>query len=490
MLEQNSLQLSGLLQKNRIMLIISGVCTLLATGIDISLKAPLLNILIILIGGSLLTGVLAFSYLKKKFISLTPYIAIIGLSAILATIMHTNPSDQNAFLVYFLLACSILYMDRKVFFVGTAIGVGLVVSYYMMYGSSFETNLGKTMLIMILVLVVFYLQLAIAKSMNVKMESLQEEVEERLGREQSSRQLLEDKTKAIAIELQNLTRTSEHNQHSFNEMNVAIQEIASGTQSQSETVSDIMSSIESTNELVNRMLTSAEVILEKTEQTGESSSHGTTRIEQLHKQITEFKTLVSAMAEDMNILTKHVGESVTSLNSIQEITSQTNLLALNASIEAARAGEAGKGFAVVASEIRKLADMTEKTADSISKNLTEIHSSNGRTQKQMKSIATEMEENIRETEETKAIFESINASIQLLNTEMAEFQSIAEHVSKDTQDVEKSVNEFAAVIEESTATTEEVSASIQQHTSQNEIIVKQIEDINEQVRSLAESTTK
>jgi methyl-accepting chemotaxis protein len=359
-----------------------------------------------------------------------------------------------------------------------------------MYGSTLETTLGKTLLVMVLVIVVFYLQMANAKNLNTKMESLQTEVEERLQREQHSRKVLDEKTKAIAAELRNLTSTSEHNQLSFNEMNIAVQEIASGTQSQSETVSVIMSSIESTNELVIRMLESADVILEKTEQTGESSFHGTTRIEQLHKQVTGFKTLVTAMAEDMTILTKHVGESVTSLNSIQEITSQTNLLALNASIEAARAGEAGKGFAVVADEIRKLADLTEKTASNISKNLTEIHQSNGRTQKQMKSIATEMEENIRETEETKSIFENINQAVQMLNNEMVEFQSIAKHVSKDTQDVEQSVNEFASVIEESTATTEEISASIQQHTSQSETVVRHIEQINEQVSELAESTAK
>lgn len=193
------------------------------------------------------------------------------------------------------------------------------------------------------------------------------------------------------------------------------------------------------------------------------------------------------MSDDMNTLSKHIGESVTFINSIQEITAQTNLLALNASIEAARAGEAGRGFAVVADEIRKLADTTEKAALAISNNLTEIHNSNGRTQAQMKSIAVEMEENIRETEETSKVFKDINESVRLLKGEMGEFQTVAGHVSKDMSDVEGAVNNFAAVLEESTATTEEISASIHQHTEQNQQVVKQIEKINKQVASL---TTK
>lgn len=92
----------------------------------------------------------------------------------------------------------------------------------------------------------------------------------------------------------------------------------------------------------------------------------------LDQSLTSLQSSFSVLSRTVNDLVAKL-ESVNSItDSISQIASQTNLLSLNAAIEAARAGEAGKGFSVVAGEVRKLAENSKHSVESITTILNEI----------------------------------------------------------------------------------------------------------------------
>ncbi|MBR7553499.1 methyl-accepting chemotaxis protein [Allobacillus sp. GCM10007491] len=471
--------------KNRLSIIFLFVIMVLGTSVTYLIGQTKFVILTILIG-SLITLLLVTTLVYfRKLSNTVPYILISGIALIIGTILIVaTTSGQTAALIYFLLITSSFYLSLPIFLYGFTISIGLFITFIYIHGESFLFDYATSLLIFTLTSVVLLLQLVITSRNQKIMDELQKNNEEAIQKEQKQNQFIEQQTKKIQQSMDGIEWQSNTQKDSLNEMNRAIQEIASGTETQAGTISDIHQSIGTTSMLLEKMVSDLNRIESDTETTRANAEKGKIESDELVDEMRTFQTNVQEMKSAFSELSEKVDSSVSFIQSIQDITEQTSLLSLNASIEAARAGEHGRGFAVVAEEIRKLADHTEQTAKQISNNLTSMKDSNETTDRQIHLIDKQMKEHIESITENSELFGSFSVNANTLMNQMRNFKQLADEVNEHARLIEDSMNDFSSTVEQSTASVEEISATVQNQANQNEELHGEIERTTQALHEL------
>lgn len=136
---------------------------------------------------------------------------------------------------------------------------------------------------------------------------------------------------------------------------------------------------------------------------------------------------------------------------IRGIAGQINLLSLNATIESARAGEAGKGFAVVASEVKSLARQAADATDKVAAEIESVQAASGDVDQALQIIGTSLE-TVREyvvgtssaVEEQSAVARDISQNMQEASQGIESVSDFMQRIADETARADAAVENVAA----------------------------------------------
>ena len=293
--------------------------------------------------------------------------------------------------------------------------------------------------------------------------------------------------------MKNMLRSLIRNiQSNVQQLDVAVEELSASTEEITATTEDVTKQVSDTAELsqasagaasesslameetavgVQRIAEATQVLNSTSVDASETAENGRKIIEHAKQQMTIIQDSTNTVNGLVQKLAKQTEEIGNITQVITAITDQTNLLALNAAIEAARAGEHGKGFAVVADEVRKLAEESKNSANSIVELTMEIKSDTENVEKAVSNSLQSVDGGVKIITEAGDSFSTIAHAVNNMTSQIQEISATSEQISASAEEVSASVNEISNGAKTSSSKVETVAVAMKEQA-------KSIEEVN------------
>ncbi|MEH7345474.1 methyl-accepting chemotaxis protein [Bacillus sp. JJ1532] len=476
-----------LIRKNSLIIKAALVCVVLAAIVDIVMKKDLAVILSIIIAGGAGVGIVSIMHYFKKGISLIPYLAILIVSIVIFVIMENSVSPTAYFLIYLVVATAAIYMQRTILLLAFVLGLAVITVFTFLHHGQLlleMKNYVTIYLLYFLVTILLFFQLTLSNKLSEHIVSAQIETQLLLENNFKIKKTVQNSSTDLFSMIENVKQMSRENYEAAVEMSHSIAEISSGIQFQTDTVLDITHSLERANGLTDRASMLIEKLHNDSIEAEQITEKGRSLVHHLRKDLEHSYNEMHKVYNEISSLANLVNETSHFSASIRAIAEQTNLLALNASIEAARAGESGKGFAVVAEEVRKLADITGKTAKQITDNLNRIMMNTDEAKNNVQLAGNKVSSNLTLSDETHVAFLDVYQKFSHLKDDISNYDSLTKDINESSKSISKSVNEFSSVIEQTCSALQELSATVGLQTQHHEHLVHAAANANKSMEEL------
>jgi methyl-accepting chemotaxis protein len=237
---------------------------------------------------------------------------------------------------------------------------------------------------------------------------------------------LANATNALDVLAQQIQASSIEVASAANSVNEIATELASGSSEQAASVVEITAAMEELARTASQIADNAASQADLAQTAEESGNAGQAAVEEAVDGVEEVKKRISGIASRAETLGTRSKEIYRVLDLITEIAQETHILSLNAAIEAAAAGEHSKRFSVVAEEVRRLAQRSQESVDSVRNLLDEFAGS-------IRATVVATEEGSKEAGRVLERARAAASSIEDLRAASSDTARVAREISLATQ---------------------------------------------------------
>jgi methyl-accepting chemotaxis protein len=271
------------------------------------------------------------------------------------------------------------------------------------------------------------------------------------------RKAVDAATRALAALIQQIQSSSVEVATAAGTVQRTSSELASASSQQAAAVVEITATTEELARTAGQIATNAASQADLAARSETAGDEGASALASAVSGVEAVRQHMEAIADRADALGSRSREIYRILDLITEIAQETHILALNAAIEASAAGEHGERFAVVAEEVRRLAERSRESVDSVRTHLDEFSGS-------IRGVVVATEEGSKAAQQVHQSSRNTEDSISQLRSALGDTAKAAREISLATQEQRTASDQVVLTLREVSEVVQRIADGLAQYT--------------------------